>query len=81
MDLKTYMDDRSLTGEKMAEIIGNVTGAAVLNWKLGSRMPSPEIAERIFGVTGGAVTVQDMHETRLAFMRSTPIATEAGEAS
>ncbi len=72
MDLKTYMDDRSLTGEKMAEIIGDVTGAAVLNWKLGSRMPSPKIAERIFEVTEGAVTVQDMHDTRLAFVRANP---------
>jgi hypothetical protein len=70
MDLKTYMDNRSLTGEKMAEIIGDVTGAAVLNWKLGSRMPSPEIAERI-------VTVQDMHETRLEYMASNPKPSEA----
>ena len=77
MDLKTYMDDRSLTGEKMAEIIGDVTGAAVLNWKLGSRMPSPEIAERIVKVTDGLVTVQDMHETRLEYLTSNPKPNEA----
>ncbi len=69
MNLKSYMDDRAINGEKMAEVIGGVTGAAVRLWMTGARMPSPEIAERIVGITDGAVTVQDMHETRLAFLR------------
>ena len=70
MNLKSYMEDRPINGEKMAELIGDVTGAAVRLWMTGARMPSAEIAERIVEVTGGEVTVQDMHETRMAFIRT-----------
>lgn len=68
MNLKSYMDANSINGERMAEIIGDVTGAAVRLWMTGARMPTAEIAERIVNVTGGVVTVQDMHEARLAFL-------------
>jgi DNA-binding transcriptional regulator YdaS (Cro superfamily) len=71
MDLKSHMAKSELTGEAMAELIGGVTGAAVRLWMAGARMPSPEIAERIVEVTGGKVTVQDMHETRLEYTRAT----------
>ena len=79
MNLKSYMEDRAISGEKMAEVIGNVTGAAVLLWAKGARMPSPEIAERIVDITSGLVTVQDLHETRLAFLRSSSAAPAPAE--
>jgi DNA-binding transcriptional regulator YdaS (Cro superfamily) len=72
MDLKSYMSDRALGGKKMAEIIGDVTGAAVRLWMTGARMPSAEIAERIVKATDGAVTVQDLHNTRLEFLNAAP---------
>ena len=81
MDLKSYMDDRQISGERMAEIIGGLTGAAVRLWMTGARMPSPEIAERIFVVTNSQVTVQDLHETRLAFIRANDLPPKSGGAA
>jgi hypothetical protein len=77
MDIQSYIDSKNLTFEKMAAEIGNVTGAGVRYWALGARMPSPEFVERIVEITEGAVSVQDMHETRLAFVRSNPKINEA----
>jgi hypothetical protein len=58
-------------------MIGGVTGAAVLLWRIGARMPLPEICERILDVTEGLVTVQDLHETRLAYLRANPASNPA----
>lgn len=77
MNLKTYMEERSINSERMAELIGKVTGAGVRLWMTGARMPSAEIAERIFEVTDRLVTVQDMHETRLEYLTLNPKSKEA----
>ncbi|WP_371833438.1 helix-turn-helix domain-containing protein [Ferirhizobium litorale] len=40
----------------------------VQRWETGKSRPEADVIERIETVTGGAVTVADMHETRLAFL-------------
>lgn len=66
--------DHWLTLEKRnAEDFGKAlgcSGQAVRHWRAGARMPDADMRERIVAATGGAVSVQDMHETRLAFLRA-----------
>lgn len=69
MTLDQWMKEQGLTPEKVGVEIGT-TGESVRRYRSGSRMPEPEIVERIFVVTNGAVTVQDLHDTRLTFLRS-----------
>lgn len=47
----------------------DTTDEAVRRYCQGRRMPEPEIAQRIVDATNGQVTVQDLHEARLEFLR------------
>lgn len=60
---------KNMTDAELGETLGCSAGS-VRKWRFGERMPEPEIAQRIVEVTEGAVSVQDMHETRLAFLRN-----------
>lgn len=79
MQLKPYMDSLGITCAAMAKKISEgdgpaCTGEAVRRWSTGQRMPSPEFAERIVEVTGGAVTIRDLHDCRLAALREEGVA-------
>lgn len=67
MKLRDWLAAGAMTPDEMAKRI-DVTGEAVRRYCSGARMPKPEIARRIYEVTGGEVTVQDLHEQRLAFL-------------
>lgn len=84
MNLKSFIDEEGIKADKLAEMVGGVTGAAVRLWLAGARMPSAEAIEKIFEITGGRVTIVDLHESRMAFIRANPTEpkpTEAGEAA
>lgn len=50
--------------------IGGVNPARTLDRIVrGERAPDADMIARIVGMTDGVVTVQDMHETRLAWLR------------
>jgi len=68
MRLNTYLEDNSLTAAEFATRVGDVTGEAVRLWAAGRRMPEAAIAQRIVDATGGAVTVQDLHDARMETM-------------
>lgn len=72
MKLLVFISSHQLTPAAFARLLGNVSGEAVRLWASGRRMPEPETAQRIVEATGGAVTVQDLHETRLQFLRNPP---------
>lgn len=69
MKLKDFMEAKHLTAADFARLLGDVTGEAVRLWATGRRMPEPLIAEKIVEVTKGKVTVQDLHDARMAFLR------------
>lgn len=69
MELKSYMSSNGIDDASMAHTLGCSAGS-VRKWRYGERMPEPEIAQRIVEVTEGAVSIQDLHDTRLAFLRS-----------
>lgn len=73
MNLRTY---RIENGFGMAEIarllgIGGVNpGGTYVRIENGSRPFDADMAERVLRLTGGAVTVADMHETRLDWLKA-----------
>jgi transcriptional regulator with XRE-family HTH domain len=69
MTLDQWMKEQGITAEKLSAEIGT-SSEAVRRYRSGSRMPGPEIAERIVAATNGAVAIQDLHDARLAFLHS-----------
>lgn len=69
MTLVEYMRRQGIDDAAMAKLIGNCSVSRLRKWKSGERAARAEIIERIEAVTDGAVTAQDMHETRLAWRR------------
>ena len=59
MTLSEYMDKHQMTDQKMSEIIG-VSRSAVTQYRLGSRMPKPEILVRLVDATGAKVSPMDL---------------------
>lgn len=80
MNLDDWMNKNAVSSEDLGKTIG-FTGQAVRRYRTGERMPDAETSHKIWLATSGLVTVQDLHETRLAFVRSAPKPTEAGEAA
>lgn len=68
MTLNHWIATTSPDLDAFARQIG-VTPEAVRRYRNGSRMPEPLIAERIVKATRGKVTIQDLHDTRLRFLR------------
>ena len=68
MTLDSWLTEKKLKSEEFAAMIGT-TGEAVRRYRTGHRFPEPMIVESIVNATDGEVTVQDLHETRLAFLR------------
>lgn len=70
MRLKSFLSKQNLSHADLAKKLGCVTGQAVRNWSLGLRMPEPLLVERIVEVTNRQVTVQDLHDERVEFLKS-----------
>lgn len=58
----------------LAEFAGRlgVSRQAITRYCAGERMPDAEMVERIVKATDGAVTVADLHEVRLAYLKAHP---------
>ena len=69
MTLDQWMTSTGMTPDQLGRELG-VSGEAVRRYRLGSRSPDALIQEAIVRVTGGAVTVLDLHDTRLRFLKS-----------
>lgn len=69
MTLSEWIDESNRSLEEFARAIG-VTSEAVRRYRAGTRMPEPLVAQRIVEETNGRVGIQDLHQVRLAFLRS-----------
>lgn len=68
MKLQDWVIEKGLTAADVAEKLGT-SNIAVGRYLRGERMPHAGIVERIISLTGGAVTAQDLHETRMDYLR------------
>jgi transcriptional regulator with XRE-family HTH domain len=59
MTLSEYMDKHQMTDQKMSEIVG-VSRSAITQYRLGDRMPKPEILVRLVEATDAKVSPMDM---------------------
>lgn len=59
MTLSEYMDKHGMTDQKMSEIVG-VSRSAITQYRLGDRMPKPEILVRLVEATDAKVSPMDM---------------------
>jgi transcriptional regulator with XRE-family HTH domain len=74
MTLDHWLTLHKRSAEDFGKELG-CSGQAVRHWRLGARSPDAEMLEKIVAATAGEVTVLDMHQTRLAFLKG-----ESGEA-
>jgi hypothetical protein len=70
MTLDEWMTKSSISAEDFGKWL-ECSGQAVRRYRSGERSPDALMSERIVMATDGQVTVQDMHNTRLAFLSST----------
>lgn len=59
MKLTQYMNEKSITPERLAELVGNVSASGVRKWMYDERVPRPEQMRRIAEVTKGQVKPND----------------------
>lgn len=64
MRLSQWLEQNQISTTELANRIGGVTPEAVRLWADGARMPETKNVLRIEDVTGGEVTVRDLHEAR-----------------
>lgn len=69
MTLDKWIKESKRSAADLAKAIG-VTPEAVRRYVQGLRMPPPIVAQRIVEQTNGQVSIQDLHETRLAYLRT-----------
>ena len=63
MKLSDYMTRLGLSDEDLARKLG-LTAKTVYRWRVGLRMPKPEVADLIVEVTGGLVSHSDIYARR-----------------
>ena len=71
MTLDDWIRNNGLDAEKFGKSL-NLTGQSVRRYRSGERMPDAETVEQIRIATNGAVTIADLHQAHLAFIRSNP---------
>mgnify|MGYP000043957243 CR=1 FL=1 len=59
MTLSEYMDKHQMTDQKLSEKVG-VSRSAITQYRLGDRMPKPEIMVRLVEATGAKVSPMDL---------------------
>ena len=59
MKLATYMSDKHITPEAMAQLVGSASASGVVKWMREERVPRPDQQRRIFEVTDGKVAPND----------------------
>lgn len=69
MTLNEWMISNCVNAEVFGKKLG-CAGQTVRRYCSGERFPDARVSEQIVTATGGSVSLQDLHETRLAFLRS-----------
>ena len=70
MTLDQWLNSRKISAEEFGKTL-DCSGQAVRYWRSGLRAPDADMAAKIVAATDGEVTVQDLHETRLSYLRKT----------
>lgn len=70
MDLERWRIGRELTYEQLAALIGVSQARMARRYALGEQSPRPETVEQIRLATGGEVTPNDLHDSRIAWLKS-----------
>ncbi|MDF1599689.1 helix-turn-helix transcriptional regulator [Mesorhizobium sp. YIM 152430] len=73
MSLKDWREANGCSTQQLAKELGldEKSGpGTVWRWETGRSRPDADVIAKITEITSGAVTANDMHETRLAFLRS-----------
>lgn len=82
MTLDQWLLEKDLSAEAFARQLSDdsrsCTGEAVRLWRKGARQPDAVMTEKIVAATDGQVTVEDLHKTRLSFLKANPGAAEGG---
>ncbi len=68
MDLASWLTEQNKKAEQFGRELG-VSGQAVRRWCSGERMPDATTIESIRTATNDQVTVQDLHATRLQYVK------------
>lgn len=69
MTLDHWLTSQKISAEEFGKLLG-CSGQAVRYWRAGARMPDADMVEKISAATGGQVTVQDLHDARLVYVRA-----------
>lgn len=70
LDLEEFRVWRGLTYDALAKLIPFSTARQARRYCLGERWPDPETIERILAITDRAVSLERMHQSRLAWLRA-----------
>ncbi len=68
MRLRDWRQQNSQTMQVMADLLGLANPSVYQKYETGQHRTDAPIVERIAELTSGAVTAQDMHETRLEWL-------------
>lgn len=77
MLLKDWRQAEGWSLARLAEelgILGRSPSETVRRWETGESRPDADTVDLINSATRGAVTANDMHETRLSWLRARPAA-------
>ena len=69
MTLDEWRHTQNLTYSQLATKIGVTQAGTARRYALGEQWPRPETLDRIVAATNGAVTVDDMHACRVAWLK------------
>ena len=70
VDLESFRQSRGMTYAELASLLGISQARQASAYARGEKWPRPELLQRIIDRTGGEVSVDAMHQTRLAAVRN-----------
>lgn len=69
MKLREWRQTQKLSLHRMASLLGLANQVTYRRYEIGEHRADAPIIEKIVAATDGVVTPQDMHETRLSWLR------------
>jgi transcriptional regulator with XRE-family HTH domain len=69
MNLKTWRQTQAKTMRECAEMLETSDARAYQRYESGEHWPSAPMIEQIVAMTGGEVTIADLHAQRLIWLR------------
>ena len=70
MDMKSWRLAEGLSMAKAASLLTLDSARAYQRYETGENRPDAHVVERIIQVSGGAITLNDLHHQRLSWLRA-----------